>query len=51
VEEATQLSPIMVVPKKNRKLKTCVDFKELNSTIKMDPFPLPFTNEVLKTIA
>jgi hypothetical protein len=26
VEEATWLSPIVVVPKKNRKLKICVDF-------------------------
>jgi hypothetical protein len=26
VEEVTWLSPIVVVPKKNRKLKICVDF-------------------------
>ncbi len=51
VEEATWLSLIMVVPKKNGKLKIiCVDFKKLNSTTKKDPFPLPFTNEVLNTM-
>jgi len=51
MEEATWLSLIMVVPKKNGKLKIiCVDFRKLNSTTKKDPFPLPFTNEVLNTM-
>jgi hypothetical protein len=45
------LSPIVVVPKKNGKLRICIDFKKLNSTTKKDPYPLPFTNEVLNTIA
>jgi hypothetical protein len=45
VEEVTWLSLIMVVAKKNEKLKIiCVDFRKLNSTTKRDPFPLPFTN-------
>jgi hypothetical protein len=31
IEEATWLSPlIVVVPKKNGKLKICIDFKKLN---------------------
>jgi hypothetical protein len=51
VEEATWLSPIVVVPKKNGKLKICVDFKKLNKATKKDPYPLPFSNEVLNTIA
>jgi len=42
VEEVTWLSPIVVVPKKNGKLKTCIDFKKLNVAIKKDPYPLPF---------
>jgi len=50
IEEATWLSPIVVVPKKNGKLKICIDFKKLNATTKKDPYPLPFTNEVLNTI-
>jgi hypothetical protein len=34
VEEATWLSPIVVIPKKNGKLKICVYFKKLNATTK-----------------
>jgi hypothetical protein len=45
VEEATWLSSIVVVPKKNGKLKIYVDFRKLNATTKKDPYPLPFTNE------
>ncbi len=44
------LSPIVVIPKKNGKLRICIDFKKLNATTKKDPYPLPFTNEVLNTI-
>ncbi len=40
----------MVVLKKNGKLKICVDFKKLNKATKKDPYPLPFSNEVLNTI-
>jgi hypothetical protein len=50
IEEATWLSPIVVVPKKNEKLKICVDFKKLNVAIKKDPYSLPFTDEVIDTI-
>jgi hypothetical protein len=50
VEEATWLSPIIVVPKKNGKLKICIDFKKLNVATKKDPYPLLFTNEALNTI-
>jgi len=51
VEEATWLSPIVVIPKKNGKLKIYIDFKKLNATTKKDPYPLPFVDEVLNTIA
>jgi hypothetical protein len=51
IEEATWLSPIVVVPKKNGKLKICVDFKKLNKATKKYPYPLLFSNEVLNTIA
>jgi hypothetical protein len=50
VEEATWLSPIVVVPKKNGKLRICVDFKKLNATIKKDPYSLPFTDEVINIV-
>jgi hypothetical protein len=45
------LSPIIVVLKKNGKLKICVDFKKLNVATKKDLFPLPFTNEVFNIVA
>jgi hypothetical protein len=51
VDEATWLSPIVVVPKKNGKLKICIDFKKLNVAIKKDPYPLPFIDEMLNTVA
>ncbi len=41
------MSPIVVVPRKNGKLIICIDFKKLNTTIKKDPYPLPFTYEVV----
>jgi hypothetical protein len=51
VEEATWLLPIVVVFKKNGKLRIFVDFKKLNKATKTNPYPLPFSNEVLNTIA
>jgi hypothetical protein len=50
VEEATWLSPIIVVPKKNGKLRICVNFNKLNATTKKDPYPLPFIDEVINII-
>jgi hypothetical protein len=50
VEEATWLLPIVVVLKKNGKMKICVDFRKLNATIKKDPYPLPFTDEVINIV-
>ncbi len=40
----------MVVPRKNGKLRICVDFRKLNKTTKKDLYPLPFFAEVLNTI-
>jgi hypothetical protein len=37
VEEATWLSPIVIIPKKNGKLGMCIDFKKLNVARKKDP--------------
>jgi hypothetical protein len=44
------LSPIVVVLKKNGRLRICVDFRKLNIATKKDPFLLPFTNEVVNTV-
>ncbi len=51
IEEATWLSPIVIVPKNNNKLKNCVDFRKLNKATQKNPYPLPFSNEILNTLA
>jgi hypothetical protein len=51
IKEAIWLSPIIIVPKKNGKLKIYINFKKLNVATKKDPYPLPFTDEVLNTVA
>jgi hypothetical protein len=45
------LSFTVVVPKKSGKLRICIDFRKLNAATKKDPYPLPFTNEVMNTIS
>jgi hypothetical protein len=45
------LSPLVVVPKKNGKLRICIDFIKLNVATKKDPCPLPFIDEILNTVA
>jgi hypothetical protein len=49
IEEATWLSLIVVVFKKNGKLKIYVDFRKLNATTK-DLYLLPFMDEVINTV-
>jgi hypothetical protein len=44
------LSPIAIVPKKNGKLKICINFRKLNATTQKDSYPLLFIDEVLNTI-
>jgi hypothetical protein len=36
--EATWLSPIIIILKKNDKLKNYIDFRKLNATTKKDPY-------------
>ncbi len=50
IKKTTWLSTIIVVPKKNGKLKIYIDFRKLNANTKKDPYPLPFTYEVLNTV-
>jgi hypothetical protein len=51
IKEITWLSPIVVAHKKNVKLIIYINSRKLNVATKKDPYPLPFTNEVLNTIA
>ncbi len=50
IEKAIWLSPIVVMPKKNGKLRIYVDFRKLNVATKKDPYLLPFTNEVINIV-
>jgi len=50
LEEATWLSPIVVLLKKNGKLKICVDFRKLNKATKRNPYPFPFFDDVLNIV-
>jgi hypothetical protein len=38
------------MPKKNKKLRICVDFRKLNIATKKDPYPLPFIDEVINIV-
>ncbi len=50
VEEAIWLSPIVVMLKKNGKLRIYLDFKKLNATTKKDAYPLPFIDGVINIV-
>jgi hypothetical protein len=50
IEEATWLSTIVVMLKKNGKLRICVNFEKLNAATKKDPYMLPFSDEVINTV-
>ena len=41
----------MVIPKKNGKLRICVDYRKLNAATKSDPFPMPFSDTLLDAVA
>ena len=51
VDKTEWLSLIVIVPKKNGKLRVCVDYRKLNAVTKVDPFPLPFTESILEAVA
>jgi hypothetical protein len=51
VEEATSwLSPMVVIPKKDGKLRIYIDFKKFKVSTKKDPNSLPFTDEVINIV-
>ena len=51
VKQAMWLIPIVIVPKKNGKIRLCINYRKSNAATVMDVFPLPFTNGVLDAIA
>jgi hypothetical protein len=50
VEEFYWISPMVVQPKNTSDIQICVDMRSLNATYIHDPFPTPFTNEVLENV-
>ena len=50
VEESKWISPMVVQDKKTRKIRICVDLRKLNDACLHDPFPTPFTDEVLDNV-
>jgi hypothetical protein len=52
VDEAEWISPIIIQRKKGiEDIRVCVDYRSLNIACVHDPFPTPFSDEVLDQVA
>ena len=51
IEHTEWVSPIVVVPKKNGKLRVCVNLKQVNAATIRDNYPLPMTDHVIERVA
>ena len=51
IEHIVWVSPIVVVPKKNGKLRVCANLKKVNAATIRDNYPLPITEHVLERVA
>jgi hypothetical protein len=50
VIESKWIIPMVVQDKKTWGIKICVDLRKLNCACLHDPFPTPFTDEVLENV-
>jgi hypothetical protein len=50
VEESEWISPMVVHDKKQGGIRICFDLRKLNDACLHDPFPTPFTDEVLENV-
>jgi hypothetical protein len=50
LEESEWISPMVVHEKKQGEIRICVDLRKLNDALLHDPFPTPFTYEVLENV-
>lgn len=50
IENPEWISPIVIVPKKNKKLQIFVDYQKLNAATIPDPFPLPYMDTILDDV-
>ena len=44
-------SPVVIVPKPDKTIRFCVDYRRLNNVTKMDAFPIPRVEEMLEKVA
>ena len=51
VDNAEWVSPVVVTPKKDGRWRICIDYKPLNAVTKKDPYPLPFIDLILDSVA
>ena len=51
IEHIEWVSPIVIVSKKNGKLRVCVNLKKVNAATVRDHYPLPITDHVLERVA
>ncbi|MCO5598326.1 hypothetical protein L7F22_052419 [Adiantum nelumboides] len=51
IEHIDWVSPIVVVPKKNEKLRACVNLKKVNAATIRDNYSLPITDHVIERVA
>jgi hypothetical protein len=49
--ESPWASPVVLVRKKNGKLRFCVDYRRLNNVTKKDAYPLPRIQEMLNALS
>jgi hypothetical protein len=50
VEESEWISPVVVQDKKTRGIRISVNLRKMNNACLCDPFPKPFTNELLENV-
>ena len=48
IEHTEWVSPLVVVPKKNTKLRVCFNLKKVNVATICDHYPLPITDHVME---
>ena len=51
IEHTPWVSPLVVVPKKNGKLRVCINLKKVNAATIRDHYPLPIIDHVIERVA
>ncbi|KAH9331175.1 hypothetical protein KI387_003283, partial [Taxus chinensis] len=51
LDESEWVSLVVISIKKDGQIRVCVDYREMNVICAIDPFPMPFTEEILEGVA